>query len=327
MSKFDYVLAGVVHRPDTDWKQRFDVRYERRAGRRSRVAKCGFGRGQQHGRRVMHKRRLGAQGGLAVLVALAGSACAGSGNGTNADFPNEAGGGGDGGTTLDSSTLLPPQEAGGDPDSAFGSFEDSSAPVDDDTGSPIPPGVDSGGTGGGMDSGTGTGPGDTGVTSTGLSVLYQVEDSNPMSAYIGCELSITNSSSTAVAVSGLEARYYFTGKDTNGVDVTPQMTINWSHVSTSGANADLTVTSTVNALQSPVTNADTYVAFDFSSSHSMLAPGESAVFSWQMQGPDPATDIYAQTSDYSFNASLTSLTAWANVPLFQGGTVVWGTAP
>jgi hypothetical protein len=128
-------------------------------------------------------------------------------------------------------------------------------------------------------------------------------------------------------VSSLEARYYFIGKDTGGVAVTPQMTINWSHVSTSGANADLTVTYTFNPLQPSATGADTYIAFDFSSSHSMLSSGESAVFSWQVQGPNPAADIYDQTSDYSFNASLTSLAPWTHVTLLQSGSLAWGTPP
>jgi mannan endo-1,4-beta-mannosidase len=105
------------------------------------------------------------------------------------------------------------------------------------------------------------------------------------------------------------------------------MTINWSHVSTSGANQDLSVTYAFNAVSPAAPTADVYVAFDLSSSHSTLAPGESAVFAWQLQGPNPATDVYDQTKDYSFSASTTTLTHWDHVTLYQGGTLVWGTPP
>jgi len=121
----------------------------------------------------------------------------------------------------------------------------------------------------------------------------------------------------------LKARYYFTDE----VHLAEQMTINWSHVTTSGANADLTVTSAFALVVPAVNDADTYIEFGFSSDHSLLGPGESVVFSWQMQGPDPAKDLYTQTNDYSFDDSKKTLTAWSHIVLFQNGSVVWGTPP
>jgi mannan endo-1,4-beta-mannosidase len=248
------------------------------------------------------------------------------------------------GSVADSSTV--PSYDSAAQDSGTAPVEDSSTFVDSD--GVLDSSVDSGPTGGGNgdsgDSGgsdTGAGTGDTGAIdtgagasdadagppATGLSVLYQVGPSSATSAYIGSELSVTNSGSTSVALSSLEARYYRIGEDTGGVAVTPQMTIQWSHVSTSGADTDLTVTYAFNPLSPSATGADTYIAFDFSSSHSSLAPGEAAVFSWQVQGPDPAHDIYNQTSDYSFNASMTSLAAWTHVTLYQSGSLAWGAPP
>jgi hypothetical protein len=159
---------------------------------------------------------------------------------------------------------------------------------------------------------------------TGLSVLYEVQDPAAMSAYIGCELSITNSGTGSPGLSDLKARYYYTDE----VQQTPQITINWSHVSTSGADEDLEVTSSVVSLVPAVTDADTYVEFSFSSNSSpALTPGESAMFSWQLQGPTPSQDIYTQTNDYSFDASTTTLTSWDHIVLLQSGTVVWGLTP
>jgi len=157
----------------------------------------------------------------------------------------------------------------------------------------------------------------------GLSVLYQVGVAAPMSAYLGCELSIQNSGTASPSVSSLKVRYYFTDE----VHLTEQMTINWSHISTSGADADTTVTYTFAPLIPPAPDADTYIEFSFSSSHTLLGAGESIMFSWQLQGPDPAKDTYIQTNDYSFDASKTTLTSWDHVVLLQNGSVAWGTEP
>jgi hypothetical protein len=281
------------------------ARIERRIGRR-RAAVEG---------RVMHIRRFGLASRFAALSMLAASACATGVDGAVADdagdVTDDRGGGRDG------SSLS--RDGGSNPYDAwrydaFGGFPDGSMSSYDS-----PAGDEGAAEAGGSDVAEAEG----GVTPVGLQVLYAVQDSAATSAYMGCELSIVNSGSTPVALSGLEARYYYTDE----VHLAPQMTINWSHVSTSGADAPLTVTWTVVPLQPPSTNADTYVAFDFTSSHSMLAPGESAVFSWQLQGPDPSKDVYTQANDYSFNANMTALAPWSHVILAQGGTVVWGSPP
>jgi hypothetical protein len=158
---------------------------------------------------------------------------------------------------------------------------------------------------------------------TGLSVSYQVELSGATSPYLGCQLSIVNVSAPPTSLSGLKLRYYYTDE----VHLAPQMNINWSHVGTTGSNLDLTVTYAFGSVTPAVSTADSYIEFSYSSSHPSLAMGESAIFSWQMQGPDPAHDVYTQTNDYSFDASKTTLTPWTHVVLFQNGGVAWGTVP
>jgi hypothetical protein len=165
---------------------------------------------------------------------------------------------------------------------------------------------------------TGSGP-----PATGLSVSYQAQDSNPMSAYIGSEISVNNASSTSVPLSALTVRYYYTDE----VHMGPQMTINWSHVSTSGADQNITVNYTFGAVAPAATGADSYIEFSFSGGLSMLAVGDAAVFSWQMNGPNQAADIYTQSNDYSFDATKTTLTSWSHVVLLQSGSVAWGVVP
>jgi cold shock CspA family protein len=186
---------------------------------------------------------------------------------------------------------------------------------------------DSGGSSSGSSSSSSSGsaPDDAGSPppATGLSVSYQVQDSSPMSAYIGCEISVNDASSTPVQLSGLTVRYYYTDE----VHMTPTMTLNWSHISTSGADQSVTVTSTFGTVTPAATGADSYVEFSFSGGLSTLSSGQAIVFSWQMQASNPAQDIYTQTNDYSFDATKTTLTAWNNIVLFQSGSVAWGVVP
>jgi hypothetical protein len=158
---------------------------------------------------------------------------------------------------------------------------------------------------------------------SGFSVLYGVQNSNATSPYIECELHAKNSGTSMVTLSELKVRYYFTDE----VKKAPQITINWSHISTSGANQSLSVGATPGTVVPAATGADSYIEFGLSSSHSMLGPGESADFSWRMNGPNQATDIYTQTNDYSFDASKTSVTVWDHVVLMQNGSILWGTVP
>jgi Cellulose binding domain len=158
---------------------------------------------------------------------------------------------------------------------------------------------------------------------SGFSVLYGVQSSGATSPYIECELHAKNSGTSSAQVSELKLRYYFTDE----VHKAPQITINWSHISTSGANAGLAVSAAVGTLVPAATGADTYVELALSSSHSLLGPGESADFSWRLNGPNQATDIYTQTNDYSFDSSKTSVTSWGHVVLLQNSSVLWGTLP
>ena len=162
------------------------------------------------------------------------------------------------------------------------------------------------------------------AATTGLSVRYGALRTQASSAYLQCELHADNTGTSSVPVSELKLRYYFTDE----VMKTPQIAINWSHVCVPGNCAStLAVTFTVHALTPPATGADTYLEFGFSSNHPTLGTGDSAEFAFQMQGPDPATDIYTQTNDYSFDSSKTTPSIWQQVVLLQNGTVVWGTPP
>src|SRR4030095_14897582 len=87
----------------------------------------------------------------------------------------------------------------------------------------------------------------------GFSVLYGVTNANTSSPYVECELHGKNSGASPTPVSELKFRYYFTDE----VHKPPQITINWSHVTTAGASGDLTVTPAVVLLSPAAAGADT----------------------------------------------------------------------
>jgi hypothetical protein len=89
----------------------------------------------------------------------------------------------------------------------------------------------------------------------------------------------------------------------------------------------LTVTSAVVPLTPAAIGADNYLEFGLSSGHPMLVTGESADFSFRMNGPNQGTDIYTQSNDYSFDNSKTTVSTWDHVVLVQNGTVLWGAPP
>jgi cellulose 1,4-beta-cellobiosidase len=174
---------------------------------------------------------------------------------------------------------------------------------------------------GATSSGGATGSGGS-VSNGGFVVQYACMKTAAMSPYVEAEINAKNTGTTTIAVAELKLRYYFTDEPR----VTNQMTNNFSHISTSGSNQTLNVTSVVAGLVPTETGADTYIEFSFTSDHA-LAPNEAMDFAWQMDGPDQSKDIYNQSNDYSFDASKTTLTNWDHVVLFHNGTVVWGALP
>jgi endoglucanase len=247
-----------------------------------------------------------------VTIGTGGSSATSTSVGTT-----EATGGGPSTTATTATTAMATTSGGGS--SGTGSGGSGGAGMDASTDA-------RGGSGNGGSTGPGTGgsTGSGGGPVSGFSVLYANMQTAAMSAYIGCELHAKNSAMGSLAVSELKLRYYYT----NEVTSAPQLMQNWSHVSTGGAQGALSVTFTVNPLMPPASTADTYLEFSLSSAdHPNLAPGESADFSWQMQGPDPSRNKYTQTNDYSWDATKTSAQPWEHVVLLRNGFVIWGSPP
>jgi hypothetical protein len=159
---------------------------------------------------------------------------------------------------------------------------------------------------------------------TGFAVLYANLKPAASSPYVQCEVHVENMGDSSAAVAALSVRYYFTDEVRKGA----QLTINWSHICLPGnCGAGVTVANTIAPLAPAAPGADTYIDFRFSSSQASIGPGETLDFAFQMQGPNPAVDVFLQNNDYSFDSGKTTPTAWGHVVLLQNGNVLWGSPP
>lgn len=124
---------------------------------------------------------------------------------------------------------------------------------------------------------------------------------------------IINNGSSAIDLSTITIRYYFTENGTQSENF-------WCDYSNAGT---ANVTGTFKTLDTAATDADTYLEIGFTSAAGTLAAGASAEVQARFSKSDWSD--YTQTDDYSFNSSGTSYTDWSKIAAYASGTLVWGT--
>ncbi|MHA7965371.1 glycoside hydrolase family 6 protein [Paenibacillus sp. CAU 1782] len=146
------------------------------------------------------------------------------------------------------------------------------------------------------------------VIPTGDLVLqYRVGDTNATDNQIKPYFNIKNNGSTAVNLSDLKIRYYFSKEGSAAMD----SAIDWAQVG--GANIQRTFT-------------DTYVELSFTSGAGAIqAGGQSGDIQLRMYKTDWSN--FDETNDYSYDPTKTSYQNWNKVTLYNGGTLVWGVEP
>lgn len=173
---------------------------------------------------------------------------------------------------------------------------------------------------GGSTTGGFTGSGGS-VSGNGISVQYKAVTVTPAGQYIQCELYVVNAGPHVYNVSDLRVRYYYTSEIKS-----PEWSLNWSHITTSGSNQLVTVTESIQRLIPAAPGADTYLEFSFDSpAQPTLGTGEGIGFGWRLNA-NPVSPL-VQSNDYSFDPSKTEQADWSHVVLLHGGTVIWGTTP
>jgi endoglucanase len=126
---------------------------------------------------------------------------------------------------------------------------------------------------------------------------------------------IANLGTTAVPLSELKIRYYFTK------NVAGSLVFNCDYAAAGCANLSSTF-----AAYSPVTTtADYYMEISFTTgAGSVAANGTSDI---QTRINEVNWSNFNEANDYSFDATKIAFADWTKIVLLRNGTVVWGTAP
>jgi hypothetical protein len=149
-----------------------------------------------------------------------------------------------------------------------------------------------------------------------LELQYLCANTAATSQQIQAQFQIINHGTTAVPISSLTIRYFFTS-DGNPV-ANMQFACDYAQIGNGNVSAVFNTWAG--------TNADEYIEIDFAAAAGILAAGQST-------GPIQARfhgstyPTFTQTNDYSFNATDTAFTDWSHVTLYQSGTLVSGTEP
>jgi aryl-phospho-beta-D-glucosidase BglC (GH1 family) len=155
----------------------------------------------------------------------------------------------------------------------------------------------------------------SGSQPSALKVQYKPGDANASDNSIRSMFQIVNSGSSAVPLSELKIRYYFTREGTSA----QSFWCDWATIGSAnvtGAFANIT----------PVTGANNYVEISFAAAAGSIAAGGN---SGEIQTRWAKNDWsnYSESDDYSYDGTKTSYADWSRVTLYRNGVLVWGTAP
>lgn len=157
------------------------------------------------------------------------------------------------------------------------------------------------------------------AVSSGLAVQYQVGENGSGSATnsdIKPVLALVNTGTTAVPLSELTVRYWYT------TDTTQPQTYacDWAVVDCANLTHQFV------ALTTPRDGADHYLELGFTSAAGTL-PGGGSSGAIQSRITNADFSPYDETDDYSFDPTKTNLADWTHVTLYRNGVLVWGTEP
>lgn len=145
------------------------------------------------------------------------------------------------------------------------------------------------------------------VPTSDLVLQYRAGDTNAADNQIKPFFNIKNVGNTAVNLSDLKIRYYFSKEGTAAMD----SAIDWAQVG--GDNIQRTFT-------------DSYVELSFTSGAGAIQAGaQSGDIQLRMYKTDWSN--FDESNDYSYDPTKTSYQDWNKVTLYKGGTLVWGIEP
>lgn len=147
-----------------------------------------------------------------------------------------------------------------------------------------------------------------------LVLQYRAADTDAANNQMKPHFNIKNNGITAVHLSDLKIRYYFTQDSTQTIN----RWIDWANV---GASNITTSVGTVSGV-----NADHYIELTFSSGAGSIAPGgQSGEIQLRVHQNDWSN--WNEANDYSYDSTKTSYANWNKVTLYHNGALVWGLEP
>jgi len=165
----------------------------------------------------------------------------------------------------------------------------------------------SGSTGGGTGGGGGT---------PSVTAQYAAASTAATTGQITHQIQITNTGTSAIPLSALTVRYWFTE------DAAGPLQYACDYAPLGRAN----ITGTFGTVDPAVTGADHYLQLGFGSGAGTLGPG-NATGAIQNRINQADYGAFTQGNDYSFNAADTSLTTWNRITVYYNGTLIYGTPP
>jgi endoglucanase len=158
-------------------------------------------------------------------------------------------------------------------------------------------------------------PTGTGTPPT-LTAQYADTSGAAVGGQIANKIQLTNTGTTAVPLSALTVRYWFTEDSTAGL----QYACDYAPLGCAN------VTSKFVAVSPAVTGADHYLELGFTAGAGTLYPGNTTG-AIQNRAFQSTYGNFSQADDYSYNAADTSLTTWNHITVYYNGTLVYGTPP
>ncbi len=155
------------------------------------------------------------------------------------------------------------------------------------------------------------------TTVTGGSVKVQMYNGSLDASLnsINPRFKLMNTGTTAVALSNVKIRYYYT---IDG-EKAQNFFCDWSNVGSAN------VTGTFVKLTTAKTGADYYLEIGFTSGAGSLSAGQSIEI--QTRFSKINWKNYTQTGDYSFDSTDTNYVDWSKAPAYVSGTLNWGIEP
>jgi uncharacterized protein (DUF362 family) len=152
-------------------------------------------------------------------------------------------------------------------------------------------------------------------TTGGIKVQFYNQSTAATSNQIYLNMKLVNTGSSAVALSNVTIRYYYTVDGSK----TQNFYCDYSPIGSSN------VTGTFVTMGTAKTGADTYVEIGLTAGAGSLAAGGNTTIQARFAKSDWTN--YTQTNDYSFNSSGTTYVDWTKVTGYVSGTLQWGVEP